>query len=63
MCPGLWVMAKLGFALITTAWGVTPQAQKTGTSPGLKSTASPKSGRAISAIPIAAGSPMWIGVP
>jgi len=29
------------FASITTAWGVTPHAQNTGTSPALTSTASP----------------------
>ena len=55
--------ANSGFACITTACGVTPHAQNTGTSPGLKSTGSPKSGRVMSAMPIAAGSPMWTGVP
>ena len=41
MCPGLCVIAKGGLACINTACGVTPQAQNTGTSPGLKSTLSP----------------------
>ena len=33
MCPGAWVIMRSGFTSIATAWGVTPQAQKTGTSP------------------------------
>ena len=40
-----------------TAWGVTPQAQKTGTSPGRTVTASPQSGRPRSAIPSTDASP------
>ena len=56
-------MAKAGFELITMDCGVTPQAQNTGTSPGLMSTGSPKSGFERSAMPICAGSPMWMGAP
>ena len=41
MQPGACVMQKLGLLFMTMAWGVTPQAQKTGTSPGRTSTASP----------------------
>ncbi len=63
MCPGLCVMQSGGRACMTTAWGVTPQAQKTGTSPARTSTGSPKSGRARSRMPRATGSPMWIGAP
>ncbi len=45
------------------AWGVQPQAQKTGTSPGLMSTGSPMSGLFTSAMPMRDGSPMWTGDP
>ena len=51
------------FAACTTACGVTPQAQKTGSSSGLTSIASPQSGCARSRIPIASGTPMWTGAP
>src|SRR2546425_11668624 len=37
MCPGLCVIMNGGFEASATAWGVTPHAQKTGTSPGLNS--------------------------
>jgi hypothetical protein len=39
--PGAWVIQKLGLARRITAWGVTPQAQKTGVSSGRTSMASP----------------------
>ena len=49
---------------MTTACGVTPQAQKTGISPGLIGTGVAEIGAAeMSRMPIAAGSPRWIGVP
>ncbi len=41
MCPGLWVMANGGRLWSSTACGVTPQAQNTGTSPARTVTASP----------------------
>jgi uncharacterized protein YcsI (UPF0317 family) len=63
MQPGECVMAKSGFVAMIAACGVTPQAQKTGISPGLTGTASPKSGLPISSIPMAPGSPMWTGAP
>ena len=44
ICPGLCVIRNGGLDSIATACGVTPQAQKTGTSPGRISTGSPKSG-------------------
>ena len=62
MYPGLCVSRSDGFASIATACGVTPHAQKTGISPGRISTGSPKSGWR-SLMPMAAGSPKWIGVP
>src|SRR5574344_2870922 len=52
-----------GFTFMATACGVTPQAQKTGTSPGLMVEGSPNSGLLISLIPMALGSPMWRGAP
>ena len=33
MWPGAWKIASDGLAPMTTAWGVTPHAQNTGTSP------------------------------
>ena len=48
---------------MTMDWGVTPQAQNTGTSPSRMSTGSPNSGCAMSRTPMAAGSPMWMGAP
>ena len=44
MCPGACPIAYAGREAITAACGVTPQPQKTGTSPGCTGTASPKSG-------------------
>jgi hypothetical protein len=41
MEPGAWVMQNSGFTAAITACGVTPQAQKTGSSSGFTSTASP----------------------
>ena len=38
MQPGAWVMAKGGLLFMTMDWGVTPQAQNTGTSPSRIST-------------------------
>lgn len=61
--PGAWPMANGGRDFITAAWGVTPQAQKTGSSPARISTASPKSGRSRSAMPSTAGSPTCTGAP
>jgi hypothetical protein len=55
--PGACVIASSGFASIIAACVVTPQAQNTGTSPARTLTASPKSGRVKSAIPIECGSP------
>ena len=52
-----------GLEAIATAWGVTPQAQNTGTSPSLISLLSPKSGLSTSLIPITDGSPIWTGAP
>src|SRR2546427_6749968 len=51
MCPGLCVIMNGGFDASATAWGVTPHAQKTGTSPGLNSLRSPHSGRSRSLMP------------
>lgn len=45
------------------ACGVTPQAQKTGTSPSRISTGSPKSGVDRSVMPNASGAPMCTGAP
>lgn len=61
--PGLCVNNNDGRACMATACGVTPQAQNTGVSPGRISTGSPKSGRAISWMPMAAGSPTCTGAP
>ena len=63
MCPGLCVIMNGGRDASATAWGVTPHAQKTGTSPRANSCASPQSGRAMSATPMAAGSPTCTGAP
>jgi tetratricopeptide (TPR) repeat protein len=63
MWPGLCVTHSGGRACMTTACGVTPQAQNTGTSPGRSSTASPTSGRSSDWMPSAAGSPMCTGAP
>jgi hypothetical protein len=41
MYPGEWEIIRGGFDLSATAWGVTPHAQKTGTSSFLISTGSP----------------------
>src|SRR5215469_7840998 len=41
MMPGSWVIINSGHDSSATACGVTPQAQKTGTSPGRISTGSP----------------------
>ena len=41
MCPGAWVIISSGRLAAATACGVTPHAQKTGTSPSRISTASP----------------------
>ncbi len=56
-------MANGGLLFMTMDCGVTPHAQNTGTSPSLMSTGSPKSGLSMSAMPMAAGSPMWMGAP
>src|SRR5437588_762809 len=56
-------MANSGFASINTAWGVTPHAQNTGTSPVRTVTASPQSARVRSEIPIPPGSPQSTGAP
>src|SRR3990172_5101120 len=61
--PGLWVIMKAGLEASATAWGVTPQAQNTGTSPGRMPTKSPQSGLVTSAMPMADGSPMCTGAP
>ena len=49
MQPGEWVIASAGRDAITAACGVTPQAQNTGSSSGMMSIGSPKSGLARSA--------------
>jgi hypothetical protein len=61
MCPGLCVIMSGGFEASATACGVTPQAQNTGTSPGAISCGSPHWGFVMSWMPMAVGSPMWIG--
>jgi hypothetical protein len=48
---------------MATACGVTPQAQKTGTSPAMTGTESPQSGASMSRIPNASGAPAWTGAP
>ena len=63
MWPGAWVIISEGRLAAATAWGVTPQAQKTGTSPSWIVTGSPNCGLARSAIPSVSGSPMWTGAP
>ena len=52
MCPGAWVIANGGRVAISAACGVTPHAQKTGTSPSWTSMGSPKSGLARSLMPL-----------
>ncbi len=63
MWPGLWVIMNEGLEARATAWGVTPQAQNTGVSPDRTPTESPQSGRSMSAMPIAPGSPTCTGAP
>ena len=63
MCPGSWVTAIGKRADSSATCGVTPQAQKRGTSSARSVTGSPKSGCARSAMPMARGSPRWIGAP
>ena len=63
MWPGAWPMASSGRDCMTAACGVTPQAQKTGTSPGRTSTGSPKSGASRSVMPSSAGEPTCTGAP
>ena len=63
MCPGACVIISSGRLAAATAWGVTPQAQNTGTSPSRISTGSPYCGDASDAIPSADGSPTWTGAP
>ena len=63
MWPGAWVIISDGRLAAATACGVTPQAQKTGTSPSRISTGSPNCGSARSAIPSVSGSPMCTGAP
>ena len=63
MCPGAWVMTSGRGADVAANAEVTPQAQKTGTSPGSMVTGSPKSGRSMSSMPIWDGSPIWTGAP
>ena len=41
MWPGAWVIISSGRLATAAAWGVTPQAQKTGISPSRTSTGSP----------------------
>jgi hypothetical protein len=41
IAPGAWVMQNAGRACRIAACGVTPQAQNTGSSSGITSTASP----------------------
>ena len=52
-----------GFAFAATLWGVTPQAQNTGSSSSLTTTGSPKSGLERFLTPICRGNPIWIGAP
>ena len=63
MWPGAWVIISGGFEAMATACGVTPQAQKTGTSSAAGIQASPKSGFCVSLMPIADGSPICTGAP
>lgn len=56
-------MQKEGLLDMTADWGVTPHAQKTGTSPCFTSTASPKSGHSNADMPICSGFPIWMGDP
>ena len=56
-------MTKGGLDAMTALWGVTPQAQNTGTSPGFTTTGSPKSVLFRSEMPITAGSPICTGAP
>src|SRR6056297_2819134 len=63
MWPGLWVMQSGGAAASIATFGVTPQAQNTGTCPSGTGAGSPQSGRAMSAMPISAGSPACTGAP
>jgi hypothetical protein len=58
ICPGLCVMQTDGRAATMAAWGVTPHAQKTGTSSAPNSAGSPPSGRDRSDIPISIGLPI-----
>lgn len=53
--PGAWVIMNSGLTAMATACGVTPHAQKTGTSPGRISEGSPKSGLSMSWMPMASG--------
>src|SRR5215218_8857124 len=63
MCPGLCVIIKGGRALMATACGVTPHAQKTGTWFSAISTGSPNSGSFMSLTPNESGSPTCTGAP
>ena len=58
MWPGLWVIHRGGFADNTARVDVTPQAQKTGVSPALMVTGSPKSGLDKSGMPRIFSSPI-----
>src|SRR5690606_19536237 len=51
MAPGACVMQNGGLLSLSTSWGVTPQAQNTGTWPGGISTTSPWSGWFMSRMP------------
>jgi hypothetical protein len=53
--PGLWVMQIGGLACSITTWGVTPQAQNTGSSPSAMMAGSPRSGLLISLMPMEPG--------
>jgi hypothetical protein len=57
------VIASGGQAASSASWGVTPQAQKTGTSPGASETSPIASSGAPRSTPSAAGSPTWTGAP
>src|SRR3954447_23359517 len=50
MCPGAWVIMSSGRLATATAWGVTPQAQNTGSSPSPGPPGAPLAGGARAGI-------------
>jgi len=62
-CPGEWVIIRSILAASVPAWGVTPQAQKTGTSPAGRGGTGPQKIGCYKSAPMWPGSPTWSGAP